>query len=149
MNCENCGNNKTTKTTTALLGLVVVAALAGTMISIPTMVGSANAQACDPGFTKVRNECVPIVEKEPTCPTPRGADQATLSQDEQECVATGPASSFKEGACRNAGDPSGGSVDAGQRTCTFAPTLECPEGTTETSGGQCVGESEKPGKGPK
>ena len=57
-------NTKTAKTATTLLTLVLVASFAGTMISMPQMIGSANAQsssnACPAGFTLKQGKCTQI-----------------------------------------------------------------------------------------
>lgn len=127
MNCENCGNNKTTKTTTALLGLVVVAALAGTMISIPTMIASAYAQsdsACPDGFRKERNRCVTEPTTTFTCEPVNNA--GTPTRDGAVCTAEGDSSTFKERDCNRVDGTS--TVNAGTRTCTYAAEEEqtCP-----------------------
>jgi hypothetical protein len=65
MESGNNNNIKTTNTTTILLALVLsVASFAGTIISMPQMIGSANAQstqgssqACPAGFTLQQGKC--------------------------------------------------------------------------------------------
>jgi hypothetical protein len=66
MEGNNNNNTKTTKTATTLLTLVLVASFAGTMISMPQMIGSVNAQssnanACPAGFTLKQGKCTQTV----------------------------------------------------------------------------------------
>jgi hypothetical protein len=65
MEGNNNNNTKTTKTATTLLTLVLVASFAGTMISMPQMIGSVNAQssnanACPAGFTLKQGKCTQL-----------------------------------------------------------------------------------------
>src|SRR6266487_1717697 len=148
-------NIKTTKTTTALLSLALVASFAGTMISIPQMIGSANGQskACPDGTRPVQGQCVtttsaPATETCPSTVTGPSFTVPVTGPRGGKCTATLIAQSLSNFRFFCEQDL-GGTFNNGAHTCTFQATLSCPNGG-ELIGDQCVTTTTtKPGQGPR
>ena len=146
-----------------LLTSVVIASFAGTMISMPQMIGSANAQseqgsehACKelPGATLERGQCIAPAESESVCdPSSVGGVTATLNDGTQTCTATTtlPASQVNDfrKACEDiVVDGTQGTFSqvnvprSGDKivTCQFPATEEfaCPGDIIPTSEGLCI-----------
>jgi hypothetical protein len=147
----------TTKTITTLLASVLVASFAGTMISMPQMIQSVNAQssqgsehACKelPGATLERGQCTAPAEETTTftcakvfgnTPTPTG-DPKTCTTSTQKPAGT--ETNAAKAECESAGgtaDVSGGNPKTIKCTypATKTVTFDCP-GDIEPIGDQCI-----------
>jgi hypothetical protein len=151
----------TTKAITTLLTSVLVASFAGTMISMPQMIQSVNAQseqgsenACKelPGATLERGQCIAPAESELVCdPSSVGGVTATRTGDTCTATTTLPANKVNDfrkacedivvdgthGTFTQANVPKSGDKIV---TCKFpaTETFDCPGDIIPTSEGLCI-----------
>ena len=120
---------------TIIVTLILVASVAGTMASLPQMIGTASAAACPNGQPPQQGKCVTVVGPA-QCPQGTTQTPGTNTCEEQF--------SSSGTAARQECNRLGGHFNPSTKTCTGIPQ-ECPSGG-QPQNGECVIFT-KPGSG--
>jgi hypothetical protein len=138
---ERTATTKAQAITTLFISSALLVGFMG-MISMPQMIGSANAQssqgsenACKalPGATLERGQCTAPAEESLICEEVAG--QTPTPDASGQCTVTGSPSAIGPNDC-----PGDRSVNRGVATCKYAATVvfDCPGDIIPTSEGQCI-----------
>lgn len=142
------------KSTNIVFTAILIIAAAFALISIPQMIGLANAQsdraserACPvEGYTLERGECTaePITRPGTCPPTVEGLPVRPIGPT--ECIVAGPPSVITSEVCEALEGDRNVPPFGGLATCRFPVTNEisCPGGVTPTEEGECI---TRPGQG--
>jgi hypothetical protein len=149
------------KSTNIIVAAILIIVAAFALISMPQMIGSANAQserasehACPvPGYTLSKGECTAEPTTKLICePSTVGSVEAILFESEfvNLCEARSTTDELKREDCTDISEDATYDVKKGGEgdvaICRFPPTetITCPGGVPPTGEGECI---TKPGRG--